>query len=165
VTDTDHPGRPGTSSSDPDADFELEVDPDPDSVAGRGSGRDHEGNSGDPGRPRVTRAAVRERLRGVVDPCSESRGIGNDVIDLGLLEDIEIDDGHVTVSLRLTSPACHMVGHFNREITDRVGALDGVDAVTLETDSGLNWDPSRMTPEGRQRREAYIDRLRESGDD
>lgn len=107
----------------------------------------------------VTESDVRDRLRGIVDPCSESRGIGNDIIDMGLLDSIEIDNGRVTVSMRLTSPACHMVGYFSREVRDRVGALDGVESVTLETDSGLDWDPSKMTAEGRRRRDEYVEQL------
>jgi metal-sulfur cluster biosynthetic enzyme len=113
----------------------------------------------------LTRDDIREQLRGIVDPCSESRGIGNDIIDMGLLDGITIDDGHVTVNMRLTSPACHMVSYFNREVEIRVGELEAVEDVTLETDSGMNWDTTRMTEAGRQRRDAYVHNLHDSTDD
>jgi metal-sulfur cluster biosynthetic enzyme len=108
---------------------------------------------------RISEADVKERLRGIVDPCSESRGIGNDIVDMGLLDSVDVDGGHVTVRMRLTSPACHMVGYFSREVSDRVGSLDGVESVELETDSGLNWDQSKMTTAGRRRREEYLGQL------
>jgi len=110
----------------------------------------------------VSEDEVRKQLRGIVDPCSESRGIGNDIVDMGLIDSIEIEDDEVTVLMRLTSPACHMVSYFNREVETRVETLDGVESVTLETDSGLSWDESKMTPDGRRRREEYVSELRHS---
>jgi metal-sulfur cluster biosynthetic enzyme len=109
---------------------------------------------------------VRNQLREIVDPCSESRGIGNNIIDMGLLDSIEIENNEVTVYMRLTSPACHMVSYFDREVETQVETIDGVKSATLETDSGLNWDKNEMTPEGRRRREEYISELRQpAGED
>lgn len=108
-------------------------------------------------------AAVRDRLRNVVDPCSAARGIGNDIVEMGLVRDVHIDDddGRVTVALRLTTPACMMVANFQRQLEEEVGSLPGVSSVALETDSGLEWTPEMMSEEARERREAYLTSFRE----
>lgn len=95
---------------------------------------------------------VRERLSRVVDPCSAAQGYSFDVVEMGLLDGIEIDDGHVTVSLRLTTPTCMMVDRFVSQIDDTVGSLPDVDSVELETDDGLTWTPSMMTASAQRRR-------------
>jgi metal-sulfur cluster biosynthetic enzyme len=111
-------------------------------------------------RNQVTTDAVREKLREIVDPCSAARGTDNDVISMGLLDSIEIDGTDVTVQMRLTSPTCFMVPYFIRETEERVGGLEGVDSVTLETDAGMEWQPSMMSEDAKRRREEYLDGLR-----
>lgn len=110
---------------------------------------------------RVTEDAVRAKLREIVDPCSAARGTDHDVIDMGLLESIDIEDGDVTVNMRLTSPTCYMVPYFIRETENRVRELDGVDSVTLETDAGMEWRPEMMSDDAKRRREEYLDGLEE----
>lgn len=110
---------------------------------------------------RVTEDAVRAKLREIVDPCSAARGTDHDVIDMGLLESIEIERGDVTVHMRLTSPTCYMVPYFIRETENRVGELDGVDSITLETDAGMEWRPEMMSDDAKRRREEYLDGLEE----
>lgn len=106
--------------------------------------------------------AVRDRLGNVVDPCSAARGIGNDIVEMGLVRDVHIDDdGRVTVALRLTTPACMMVANFQRQLEEEVGSLPGVSSVALETDAGLEWTPEMMSEEARERREAYLASFRE----
>lgn len=109
----------------------------------------------------LTEAAVRDRLREVVDPCSAARGIGNDVVEMGLVRDVDVDDGDVTVALRLTTPACMMVAEFQRQIDERVGSLPGVSSVELETDAGIEWTPEMMSDEARERRREYLRSVRE----
>lgn len=106
-----------------------------------------------------TESDVREKLREVIDPCSASRGTNHDVIDMGLLDSIDIDGGAVTVHLRLTSPTCFMVPYFIQETEERVGSLDGVESVNLETDTGMNWRPHMMSDEAKRRREEYLEGL------
>ena len=62
--------------------------------------------------------------------------------------------------MRLTAPSCLMVGHFKTEATKLIGALAGVTEVTLRTDSGLDWDPSMITPDAQARRAVHLELLR-----
>ena len=101
----------------------------------------------------VTEGTVRDRLNEIVDPCSAAKGTDLSVVELGLIESIEINDGDVTVRMRLTSPGCMMIPYFHREIDEQVGMLPGVTSVELETDSGFEWAPDMMTEEARRARE------------
>ncbi|ELY50406.1 metal-sulfur cluster assembly factor [Natronolimnohabitans innermongolicus] len=98
-------------------------------------------------------ARVRERLDEIVDPCSAANGTDLSIVSMGLIDEIEIDDGHVTVSMHLTSPFCMQIPFFIDEVEDRVGSIEGVDAVSLETDSGINWSQNMMDGEARRKRE------------
>lgn len=99
--------------------------------------------------------AVRERLDEIVDPCSEARGTDISIVEMGLLKRIEVDGGTVHVELRITSPSCMMVGYFIEEATERVGALSGVEEVTLETDAGLSWREEMMADSAQRRRQEH----------
>ena len=101
----------------------------------------------------TTVEAVREQLDEIVDPCSAATGSNLDIVEMGLVDTIEIDDGHVDVRMRLTAPTCHMVPYFVREVEDLVGDLSGVDSVELETDYGLEWTEEMMSDEAREHRE------------
>jgi ATP-binding protein involved in chromosome partitioning len=86
------------------------------------------------GRPAGT-AAVREALRGVIDP-----ELGDNIVDLGMVDDVELlPGGAVAVRVALTTPSCPLRGRIEAEVTSRVGALAGVSSVVVRT--------SQMAPE------------------
>lgn len=99
--------------------------------------------------------AVREKLDEIVDPCSEARGTDISIVEMGLLKRIEIDGGAVHIELRITSPSCMMVGYFIEQATERVGALPGVEEVSLATDAGLSWRDDMMAAGAKERRRKH----------
>jgi len=101
----------------------------------------------------VDRELVEQRLDEVVDPCSAANGTDLGLVEMGLVADIEIASAHVTVSLRLTSPFCMQIPYFIDEVEEKVGELDGVSSVTLETDQGMEWHQGMMADSARARRE------------
>jgi metal-sulfur cluster biosynthetic enzyme len=100
----------------------------------------------------ITSAAVRDRLRAVIDPCSAAVGTDLDVVEMGMVDGLTIDGGEVSVRLSLTTPGCMMVEFFQREVEAQVGALDGVESVELETDAGFTWTRSMMSDAAREKR-------------
>ncbi len=86
-------------------------------------------------------------LRTVIDP-----ELHVDIVSLGMVPDVSIDGGTVTVSVKLTIGGCPLRAEIKREIENRVGVHPGVDSVRID------W--SEMTPEersevmGRARRRA-----------
>lgn len=115
--------------------------------------------------PDPSALAVRERLDGIVDPCSEARGTDISIVEMGLLKRIEVDDGTVHIELRITSPSCMMVGYFIEQAEERVGNLPGVETVTLSTDAGLSWRDEMISEEAKQRRREHQQALQERYED
>ncbi|MEU6643600.1 iron-sulfur cluster assembly protein [Saccharomonospora sp. NPDC046836] len=97
-------------------------------------------------------AEVLAALEDVIDPCSVATGMPLSLPGMGLVKDIEIESGTVTVHMRLSSPGCYMLGFFTDEITDRVTRLRGITSVKVTFDEGLDWDPSFIRAEEAQRR-------------
>ena len=66
-------------------------------------------------------ARVRHALRPLNDPCSVASGTPIDVVSMGLVKDVNVDEaGTARVEIRLTSPSCVMLirlgeaGYFTR---------------------------------------------------
>lgn len=105
----------------------------------------------------LTVPAVRECLGEILDPCSVGNRTPMSITEMGLISSIDIDDaGVVEVRMRLTAPACLMVGFFNEEAIAKIGRLDGVSDVRLTYDSGLDWTPDLIEPAAQERRRKYL---------
>ena len=75
-------------------------------------------------------------LRTVIDP-----ELHVDIVSLGMVPGVTIDEGIVTVSVKLTIGGCPLRAEIKREIQDRVGVHPGIDEVRID------W--GEMTPEER----------------
>jgi metal-sulfur cluster biosynthetic enzyme len=83
------------------------------------------------------REEVLDALRVVEDP-----ELGMDIVDLGLVYDVGIEDGNVRVEYTLTSLGCPVGPMIEEQIRETVSAMPGVEGVETE----LTWDPP-WTPE------------------
>lgn len=92
-----------------------------------------------------TEAQVREALAAVYDP-----EIPVDILNLGLLYGVVIEDGIVRLTLTTTSPGCPVGEFLVQEIKRAVGAVPGVDGVAVELVWDPPWSPERMSPEARR---------------
>jgi metal-sulfur cluster biosynthetic enzyme len=80
-----------------------------------------------------SREEIIDALRVVEDP-----ELGMDIVELGLLYDVEVGDGgKVKVIYTLTSMGCPVGPMIEQEISETVAAMDGVS----EVESDLTWDP------------------------
>jgi ATP-binding protein involved in chromosome partitioning len=69
-------------------------------------------------------------LRGVVDP-----ELGSDIVDLGMARSVTVtDDGHVTVTVALTTAGCPLKAQIQKDVRSRVGEAPGVSEVSIEWD-------------------------------
>ncbi len=105
----------------------------------------------------VEKDDIRAVLDTVIDPCSAANGTDLSVVEMGLLDSITIENGHVDVELMVTSPMCTMVPYFIREIRTDVGALEGVESVEVTADNGLEWVPSMMSESAEKRRRQTLE--------
>jgi metal-sulfur cluster biosynthetic enzyme len=75
---------------------------------------------------------VRSALRHVIDP-----EMGLNIVDLGLVYDIEVNDGDVEVQMTLTSPSCPMGPYIMSESKAAAEAIEGV----VHAEIILVWEP------------------------
>ena len=89
----------------------------------------------------VTRDQVLEALRQVVDP-----ELGINIVDLGLVYSVDVQDGDVRVTMTMTTPGCplmaDLLGMADAVIRQTVTELTSVE-VELVWDPP--WDPARMS--------------------
>ncbi|MGA2876657.1 MAG: Mrp/NBP35 family ATP-binding protein [Nitrososphaerales archaeon] len=70
------------------------------------------------------------KLRDVIDP-----EIGLNIVDLGMVRNINIDSGNVKVDIALTVKGCPLAGTIERDITTMLGAMKGVSNVSVSMSS------------------------------
>lgn len=85
---------------------------------------------------------VREHLRSVVDP-----ELGINIVDLGLVYGIDINDGDVTVKMTLTSPACPLGAVIQGQVHQALKKLPWVKEPKVELVWTPKWDPRQMCSE------------------
>jgi len=83
--------------------------------------------------------AVKAALEQVIDPCSAAHGRPLNVWEMGLVRELKVEEGVVTLGLYLTSPVCTMLGKFQEMADDALLPLAGVERVEVVPDSGLDW--------------------------
>jgi ATP-binding protein involved in chromosome partitioning len=66
-------------------------------------------------------------LRGVIDP-----ELGSDIVELGMVKAVRVDDGVVTVKVALTTAGCPLRAQIQRDVRARIEGLPGVHTVRIE---------------------------------
>jgi metal-sulfur cluster biosynthetic enzyme len=87
---------------------------------------------------------VQEALTNVIDP-----ELGLDFVELGLIYDIEVEEGEVSVSFSLTSPGCPIGPQVSEQIEEFVSEVDGVTGVNSKMTFTPAWTPERMSEEAK----------------
>ena len=89
-------------------------------------------------------AELIEALKQVVDP-----ELMINVVDLGLVYEIEQTDGKVKVDMTLTSPACPAGPQIMQQAKMVLEQLEGVEEAAINLVMSPPWSPERMTDEAR----------------
>ena len=93
---------------------------------------------------RATAQDVKEALHQVIDP-----ELGIDVIDLGLVYGIEIDElGRAIITMTLTTPACPLTDLIEDECASVLAGL--VEEFRIDWTWTPRWTMAKITPEGRE---------------
>ena len=93
----------------------------------------------------------RERVMEAVRQCFDPE-IPINIVDLGLIYDVQVtDDATVKIKMTLTSQACPSAASIPEQVKLQVSAIDEVRDVQVDVVWEPQWNPSMITPEGRQR--------------
>ena len=92
----------------------------------------------------MTDTNIREALRGVIDP-----ELGVNIVDLGLVYDIQQEEDKVKVEMTLTSPACPAGPQIVQQSKLALEKVEGVREAEIKLVLSPPWSPDRMTDEAR----------------
>ena|SRR5690242_199333 len=93
----------------------------------------------------VTADDVREALKAVLDP-----ELGINIVDLGLVYDVDIADGHVHVTYSLTTMGCPIGPLIEAQMHQLLDPLPGVDSFDAELVLRPPWSPEMMSEEAKE---------------
>ncbi|MGC8596225.1 MAG: metal-sulfur cluster assembly factor [Candidatus Kryptoniota bacterium] len=93
----------------------------------------------------ITKEDVIEALKEVHDP-----EIGIDIVNLGLVYDIDITDTEINVKMTLTAPGCPLSQSIGTYVKNVLSVLDITRRVNLEIVWEPRWTPARMSDEAKR---------------
>jgi metal-sulfur cluster biosynthetic enzyme len=91
-----------------------------------------------------TKDEVIDALRQVEDP-----ELGMDIVDLGLLYDVEVQGPRVKVTHTLTSMGCPVGPMIQEDIHRVTSELEGVEDIDVELTWDPPWSPERMSDDAK----------------
>jgi metal-sulfur cluster biosynthetic enzyme len=98
----------------------------------------------DPADGPLTRERVLESLKNVFDP-----ELGINIVDLGLVYEVEISDGTVHIEYTLTTMGCPIGPLIEQQMQQLLSAVDGVETVDAEMVIRPAWSPEMMSEEAK----------------
>ena len=93
----------------------------------------------------VEKAAVDQALKQVYDP-----EIPVNVVDLGLIYDVQVNEGNVYVQMTLTAAGCGMGPQIAQQAEWAISELEGVEDVQVEMVFDPPWNPDLISEDGKK---------------
>ena len=87
---------------------------------------------------------VIEALSNVIDP-----ELGLDFVELGLVYDVEVENGDVHITFTLTTPACPIGPQVSEQMKEFVGEVPGVGEVVPNMVFTPPWTPEKMSEDAK----------------
>ncbi len=87
---------------------------------------------------------IYESLKAVYDP-----EIPVNIVDLGLIYDVQINDSNVYVRMTLTAPGCGMGPYIAQQAEWAIQEIDGVEEVEIELVFEPAWSPDLISEDAR----------------
>jgi metal-sulfur cluster biosynthetic enzyme len=93
---------------------------------------------------KTTEDNLREALRDVIDP-----ELGINIVDLGLVYDVTLENGVVEVTHTLTSPGCPLGPEIVTNVRRALSQFDDVEDVQVHIVFSPPWHPSMMSDDAK----------------
>jgi metal-sulfur cluster biosynthetic enzyme len=88
--------------------------------------------------------SVAEALRDVIDP-----ELGYNIVDIGLVYDLGVEDGRARILLTTTTPGCPATNYIRQAVEERAASAPGVSSVQVTMTWLPPWSPDRMSDEAK----------------
>ncbi len=92
----------------------------------------------------VTEDTVFEAVKEIIDP-----EVGINIVDMGLIYGVDIEEETVNITMTLTSPGCPAGGQLINGTQHVTQQLDGVEEVNINVVWTPRWTPEMMTEEAK----------------
>ena len=92
----------------------------------------------------VTEDAVFEAIKEIIDP-----EVGINIVDMGLIYGVDIEDETVNITMTLTSPGCPAGGQLINGTQHVTQQLENVEEVNINVVWTPRWTPEMMTEEAK----------------
>ncbi len=92
----------------------------------------------------LTPESVTEALKDVYDP-----EIPVNIVDLGLIYSVQVNDGEVEIDMTLTAQGCGMGPYIAQQAEWRIAEMDDVEDVTVNLVWDPPWSPESITEDGK----------------
>ncbi len=92
----------------------------------------------------VTEEVATEALKEVYDP-----ELHYNIVDLGLVYEVDVKDGDIPVLMTLTTPSCPIGPMITEQIREMLGIMPGVKDVDVQFTFDPPWGPDMMSDEAK----------------
>ncbi len=93
----------------------------------------------------VTYEDVMEKLKECYDP-----EIPVNIVDLGLIYDVKVEDDNINVKMTLTGRGCPLHSVISEDVRSKLLTLESVKNVNVEVVWDPPWEPKMMSPEAKK---------------
>ena len=93
----------------------------------------------------INKDDVLDALKDVYDP-----EIPVNIVDLGLVYGVEVDNNDVDVKMTLTFAGCGMGPYIAQQAEWRLAEIEGIDEVNVEVVFDPPWNPDMITEDGKK---------------
>ena len=94
----------------------------------------------------ITKEQVYEALQSCYDP-----EIPVNIVDLGLVYDVQVDSDKVAVKMTLTTPGCGMGTFIANDARQKILAMEGVGDATVDLVWDPPWNPTMISEAAREK--------------
>lgn len=93
----------------------------------------------------ISEDVVREALKDVIDP-----ELGYNIVDLGLIYGIAINDKTVDIVMTMTTPGCPATEYIREGAHQRLLDIDGVNDAQVNVVWSPPWEPAMMSADAKE---------------
>ncbi|MGH7001470.1 MAG: metal-sulfur cluster assembly factor [Stellaceae bacterium] len=81
-----------------------------------------------------------EALKSVIDP-----ELGYNIVDIGLVYDVDVHDGHARILLTTTTPGCPATNYIRQAVESAAASVPGISDVDVTMTWQPRWSTDRMS--------------------